>query len=75
MKLLFFNDYRLGVLKGERVVDVTQVVLNVPHTGPGNLINGVIEHWAGDLRTPVEAVPNATRHAIFCKCTNRRCHR
>jgi len=26
MKLLFFNDYRLGVLKGERVVDVTQVV-------------------------------------------------
>jgi hypothetical protein len=33
------------------------------------------EHWAGDLRTPVEAVHHATRHAIFCKCTDRRCHR
>ena len=53
MKLLFFNDYRLGVLKGERVVDVTQVVLNVPHTGPGNLINGVIEHWA-ELRGAID---------------------
>ena len=53
MKLLFFNDYRLGVLKGDRVVDVTQVVLNVPHTGPGNLINGVIEHWA-ELRGAID---------------------
>jgi len=53
MKLLFFNDYRLGVLKGERVVDVTQVVLNVPHTGPGNLINGVIDHWA-ELRGAID---------------------
>jgi len=53
MKLLYFNDYRLGVLKGDRVVDVTQVVLNVPHTAPGNLINGVIERWA-DLRGPID---------------------
>jgi hypothetical protein len=55
MKLLYFNDYRLGVLKGDRVVDVTQVVQNVPHTGPGNLINGVIERWA-DLRGPIDKV-------------------
>ena len=53
MKLLYFNDYRLGVLKGDRVVDVTSVVQNVPHTGPGNLINGVIERWA-DLRGPID---------------------
>jgi 2-keto-4-pentenoate hydratase/2-oxohepta-3-ene-1,7-dioic acid hydratase in catechol pathway len=53
MKLLYFNDYRLGVLKGDRVVDVTQVVQNVPHTGPANLINGVIERWA-DLRGPID---------------------
>jgi 2-keto-4-pentenoate hydratase/2-oxohepta-3-ene-1,7-dioic acid hydratase in catechol pathway len=53
MKLLYFNDYRLGVLKGDRVVDVTTVVQNVPHTGPGNLINGVIERWA-DLRGPID---------------------
>jgi 2-keto-4-pentenoate hydratase/2-oxohepta-3-ene-1,7-dioic acid hydratase in catechol pathway len=53
MKLLYFNDYRLGVLKGDQVIDVTTVVQNVPHTGPGNLINGVIERWA-DLRGPIE---------------------
>ena len=53
MKLLYFNDHRLGVLKGERVVDVTSVVQNVPHTGPGNLIIGVIERWS-DLRGPID---------------------
>jgi 2-keto-4-pentenoate hydratase/2-oxohepta-3-ene-1,7-dioic acid hydratase in catechol pathway len=53
MKLLYFNDYRLGVLKGDRVVDVTPAVQNVPHTGPGNLINAVIERWA-DVRGPID---------------------
>ena len=53
MKLLYFNDYRLGVLKGDRVVDVTSVVQNVPHTGPGNLIIGVIERWS-DLRGTID---------------------
>ena len=53
MKLLYFNDFRLGVLSGESVVDVTPVVQNVPHTGPGNLIIGVIERWS-DLRGPLE---------------------
>ena len=53
MKILYFNDWRLGVLKGNDVVDVTTVVQNVPHTGPGNLIIGVIERWA-DLRGNIE---------------------
>src|SRR5262245_3695415 len=53
MKLLYFNDYRLGVLKGESVVDVTSVVRNVPHTSPGNLIIGVIERWP-ELRGPLD---------------------
>src|SRR5256714_15170982 len=53
MKLLYFNDFRLGVLKGDSVVDVSSVVQNVPHTHPGNLISGVIERWA-DLRAPIE---------------------
>ena len=30
MKLLYFNDYRLGVLKGENVVDVMDVVRDIP---------------------------------------------
>src|SRR5215212_9037303 len=46
MKLVYFNDYRLGVLKGDAVVDVTPVVQKIPHTGPGDLMNGLIERWA-----------------------------
>jgi 2-keto-4-pentenoate hydratase/2-oxohepta-3-ene-1,7-dioic acid hydratase in catechol pathway len=58
MKLLYFNDFRLGVLKGDKVVDVTPVVQNVPHTGPGNLVIGVIERWS-ELRAPLERAANA----------------
>src|SRR5499425_3645927 len=58
MKLLYFNDFRLGVLRGDSVVDVTSVVQNIPHTGPGNLIIGVIERWS-DLRGPLERAAGA----------------
>jgi 2-keto-4-pentenoate hydratase/2-oxohepta-3-ene-1,7-dioic acid hydratase in catechol pathway len=46
LKLLFFDDFRLGVVKGEDVVDVSDVVKDVPHLGPGDLINGVIAEFA-----------------------------
>ena len=46
MKLLYFNDYRLGVLKGENVVDVMDAVRKIPHTGPHDLISGLIERFA-----------------------------
>ena len=46
MRLLFFDDFRLGVLKGDAVVDVTQAVSGIPHTGPHNLITGLIERFA-----------------------------
>jgi 2-keto-4-pentenoate hydratase/2-oxohepta-3-ene-1,7-dioic acid hydratase in catechol pathway len=46
MKLLYFNDFRLGVLKGDRVVDVSAVVQDIPHTGPHDLINGLIARFA-----------------------------
>jgi 2-keto-4-pentenoate hydratase/2-oxohepta-3-ene-1,7-dioic acid hydratase in catechol pathway len=45
MKLLFFDDFKLGVLKGEAVVDVSEAVRDIPHTGPHNLINGLIERF------------------------------
>ena len=45
MKLLYFDDYKLGVLKGDRVVDVSAVVRDIPHTGPGDLINGLIARF------------------------------
>lgn len=46
MKILYFNDFRLGVLNGDKVVDVMDVVRDIPHTGPHNLINGLIERFA-----------------------------
>ena len=46
MKLAYFNDFRLGVLKGDRLVDVTTVVAQIPHTGPGDLMNGLIANFA-----------------------------
>ena len=53
MKLLFFDDFKLGVLKGEAVVDVSAVVTDIPHTGPHNLISGLIERFA-DYRERLE---------------------
>jgi 2-keto-4-pentenoate hydratase/2-oxohepta-3-ene-1,7-dioic acid hydratase in catechol pathway len=46
MKLLFFDDFKLGVLNGDAVVDISDTVRNIPHTGPHNLINGLIERFA-----------------------------
>jgi 2-keto-4-pentenoate hydratase/2-oxohepta-3-ene-1,7-dioic acid hydratase in catechol pathway len=46
MKLMYFDDFRLGVVKGDAVVDVSKAVQDIPHTGPHDLINGVIEHFA-----------------------------
>jgi hypothetical protein len=45
MKLLHFDDFRLGVLKGDAVVDVSAEVSDIPHAGPGDLLNGLIERW------------------------------
>ena len=45
MKIAFFNDYRLGVVAGDSIVDVSAEVADVPHTGPGNLISNVIGAW------------------------------
>jgi 2-keto-4-pentenoate hydratase/2-oxohepta-3-ene-1,7-dioic acid hydratase in catechol pathway len=45
MKLLFFDDFRLGVLRGDSVVDVSDAVKDIPHLTPQQLIRGVIEHF------------------------------
>jgi len=49
MKLLYFDEFRLGVVRGDEVVDVTDAVADVPHTGPHDLIGGLIERF-GDYR-------------------------
>ena len=53
MKIMFFDDFKLGVLKGDAVVDVSQVVRDIPRTGPHNLISGLIERFS-DYRAALE---------------------
>ena len=45
MKLLYFDDYKLGVIKGDGVVDVSSLVQDIPHIGPHDLISGLIERF------------------------------
>jgi len=46
VKLLFFDDFRLGVLAGNSVVDVSDVVRDIPHTRPHDLMSSLIERFA-----------------------------
>jgi 2-keto-4-pentenoate hydratase/2-oxohepta-3-ene-1,7-dioic acid hydratase in catechol pathway len=53
MKILFFDDFKLGAVKGDTVVDVSATVRDVPHTDPGNWISGLIARFA-DYRGALE---------------------
>jgi 2-keto-4-pentenoate hydratase/2-oxohepta-3-ene-1,7-dioic acid hydratase in catechol pathway len=54
MKLLHFDDFKLGVLKGDNVVDVSDIANELPHTGPHDRINALIENF-DDYRGKLEA--------------------
>jgi 2-keto-4-pentenoate hydratase/2-oxohepta-3-ene-1,7-dioic acid hydratase in catechol pathway len=54
MKLCYFDDFKLGVVKGNDVVDVSAVVQDIPHTGPGDLMNGLIAQFDA-YRPKIEA--------------------
>jgi 2-keto-4-pentenoate hydratase/2-oxohepta-3-ene-1,7-dioic acid hydratase in catechol pathway len=58
VKLLYFNEFKLGVVKGDAVVEVSDVVSEIPHIGPHDLINGLIERFA-DYRGKLEAAVRA----------------
>ena len=53
MKLAFFDDYKLGVVKGDTIVDVSATVRDIPHLSPADLINGLIARFA-DYRKRLE---------------------
>ncbi len=53
MRLLYFNDFTLGVLRQNDVVDVSAVAADIPHTGPRDLMRGLIERFA-ELRPALE---------------------
>ncbi len=53
MKLCYFNDFRLGVVKGDNVVDITDAVSRLPHRDSRDLICALIADWA-DQKGKVE---------------------
>ena len=53
MKLAFFDDYKLGVVKGDTIYDVSSAVRDIPHLGPHDLINGLIARY-GDYKKRLE---------------------
>ena len=62
MKLLFFDEFKLGVLRGSDVIDVSAAVRDIPHTGPHDLIGGLIERFA-DYRAPLERAATSGKGA------------
>jgi 2-keto-4-pentenoate hydratase/2-oxohepta-3-ene-1,7-dioic acid hydratase in catechol pathway len=85
MKLAYFNDYRLGVVKAGRVVDVTSVAADIPHGEREDIMNRLIEGFAryrGKLEeaasrsdgVPLTAVtlrpPLPRPSSIFCMAVN-----
>src|ERR1700738_2058227 len=43
MKLAFFDDFKVGVVAGDSVVDVTDVVKHISRLGPQDVMRGAIE--------------------------------
>jgi 2-keto-4-pentenoate hydratase/2-oxohepta-3-ene-1,7-dioic acid hydratase in catechol pathway len=57
MKLVFFDNFKLGAIKNDVVVDLSEGVKGIVHTSPQDLLNQVIEGWseyAGALQNIVE---------------------
>jgi 2-keto-4-pentenoate hydratase/2-oxohepta-3-ene-1,7-dioic acid hydratase in catechol pathway len=54
MKLAYFDNFKLGVVRGDRIVDVSAAVRDIPHTGPHDLISGLIARFS-DYRARIEA--------------------
>ena len=54
MKLLHFDDFKLGVLNGDTVIDVSDIANEVPHIGAHDRINGLIENF-DNCRARLEA--------------------
>ena len=85
MKLVFFDDFKLGVVKDDTVVDVSGAVSGIEHTSPQDLIGKLIENFSqhraslqhaadGALGTPLNQVrlrsPLPKPPNIICMAVN-----
>ena len=53
MKIALFDDYKLGILKGDTIIDVSSVVKDIPHLGPQDLMVGLISRF-GEYKKRLE---------------------
>jgi 2-keto-4-pentenoate hydratase/2-oxohepta-3-ene-1,7-dioic acid hydratase in catechol pathway len=60
VKICFFDDFKLGVLKGDAVVDVSTAVSDIPRVGPHDVINGLIERFSDYRKRLEDAVGRAS---------------
>ncbi len=42
MKLVFFDDFKLGAVKGDNVVDLSDAANHIPHVSPQDILSGLI---------------------------------
>ncbi len=45
MKLVFYDDFKLGAVSGNNVVDLSEAVSGISHTSPQDLMNRLIEDF------------------------------
>lgn len=58
MKLVFFDDFKLGAVKGDRVVDLSSAVSDIARVSPQDVLNAVISEFAqrkGKLEAAIAA--------------------
>lgn len=46
MKLAFFDDFKLGIVVGDKIIDVSSVTKGSKALGPQEMIRTVIEKWS-----------------------------
>ena len=46
MKIAFFNNFALGVVKGDQIVDVSGVVAEIPRITPQDILVGLINQYS-----------------------------
>jgi 2-keto-4-pentenoate hydratase/2-oxohepta-3-ene-1,7-dioic acid hydratase in catechol pathway len=60
MKIGFFDDYKLGVVTSEGIIDVSSVVTDIPRLGPHDLMSGLIAHFE-TYRTRLESAASSQK--------------
>ena len=60
MKLVFFDDFKLGVVKGDTVVDMSNAVSGIEHSSPQDLSGKLIENFSRYRALLQEAVDSGS---------------